>query len=236
MTKVFIIIFLTTLVIIILATALFASKLNPLERMLEKRLPELIGPAKKYTVKIMDTKITDLFSGIIKDLYLIAEEVAPKESPQLEFVRVHLHNIAFDLDKIEKIENANFLLSLTQDSINAYLPQKIKEYPNLKVELKNDLVIINTNKKVWMFDVPIKVSGILEAEKQKKVNFRCSEFSVSGLNLPYFFRKYLEDRVNPLVDLTEMKIITNILNIKILENKLQIEGNARTDAPIYYNK
>lgn len=213
---------------------LFAAKLSPLEKELEKRLPEIVGPAKKYTVKIMDTGILDLFSGEIKDLYLISEEVQPKDSPQLELVKVHLHNITFDLDKIEKIEKAGFLINLNQDAINKYLPEKVKDYPNLKVDLNDNVITVDTNKKVWMFDLPIKVTGTLVVENQKKVNFKCSKLSVSGVDLPDFIKKQLEDKINPLVNLTEMKIITNILNIKIMEKKLQIEGEARADAPIYY--
>lgn len=211
-----------------------AAKLSPLEKELEKRLPDIVGPAKKYTVKIMNTGILDLLSGDIKDMYLISEEVQPKNVPLLELVKVHLHNITFDIDKIEKIEKAGFIINLGQDSINKYLPEKIKEYPDIKMELTENLITINTNTKVWMFDLPVKVTGILEVENQKKVNFKCSKIKVGGVNLPDFVEKQLESKINPLVDLTEMKIITNILNIKLLDKKLQIEGNARTDAPIYY--
>jgi len=227
---------LVILFLFISASFAFAGKLSPLEKELEKRLPDIVGPAKKYTVKIMDTGILDLFSGEIKDLYLISEEVQPKDSPQLEFVKVHLHNITFDLDKIEKIEKAGFLINLNQDAINKYLPEKVKDYPNLKVDLNNNVITVNTNKKVWMLDLPIKVTGTLVVENQKKVNFKCGKLSVSGIDLPDFIKKQLEDKINPLVDLTEMKIITNILNIKIMEKKLQIEGEARADAPIYYGK
>lgn len=218
-----------------------AAKLSPLEKELEKRLPDIVGPAKKYTVKIMDTGILDLLSGTIKDMYLISEEVQPVVGtrhvvPLLDIVKIHLHNITFDLDKIEKIEKAGFVISLGQDSINKYLAEKVEEYPDINVELTENLITVNTNKKIWMLNLPVKVAGTLEVENQKKVNFKCSKINVSGVDLPDFVEKQLESKINPLVDLTEMKIITNILNIKLLDKKLQIEGNARTDAPIYYSK
>lgn len=226
----------TIAVIFILTGVLFAVKLHPLERELEKRLPALVGPAKKYTVKIKDTGIMDLLSGTIKDLYMSAEQVLPKDCPQIESVKIHLSGIEFDLDKIEKITGANFIIILSQDSINNYLPEKVKEYPDLRVELKDNNITVSTSKKIYGFALPIKVAGILEAENQKRVNFRCNSLSVSGIPLPEFVRKNLEEKVNPLVDLTEMKIITNILGIKIMDNRLQVEGSASVNAPIYYGK
>ncbi|MFH1454199.1 MAG: LmeA family phospholipid-binding protein [Armatimonadota bacterium] len=236
MKKTVVIIAITALILYVLTSILLANKMHPIEKELEKRLPQWIGPAKKYTVKIKDTNFMDILTGNIKDLYLMAEDVAPPGSPVLENVKVHLYNVSFDMDKIKKIGKADFIITAGEEAINKYKDENLKEYPDLAVELKKDKILVSTNKKVMGFNLPVKVSGILEAEDSKKINFQCASITVSGIPLPSFVRDTLEKEINPLVDLTEIQIVTNILYIKILDRKLQVEGNAHLDAPIYFDK
>lgn len=220
----------------ILSRAVFAGVFEPLEKELEKRLPELIGPAKKYAVKIKAEDVADVAAGQIESLYLLAEEVAPKDCPAIEFVEVHLHNILFDTEKIEKIQSADFTVIVNENSINTYLPLKVKEYPDLKVELKDNLITVFTNKKLLYFDLPVCVSGALEVFSEKKVNFKCSNVTVGGMVLPDFARKYIEEEINPIVNLEEMKVVTDIKSIQILNKKIEIKGRAKVITPFYYGK
>lgn len=234
MKKILISIAIAVAAIYVLSGLIFANSLHILERELEKRLPELVGPAAKYQVKIKDTDIVDVVSGQINELYLFAEKVTPRECPQLESVKVHLHNVLFDMDKIEKIENANFIIVVDEDSINKYIPLKLQEYPDTKVELKDGLAVLNTSKKFFNFNLPVKISGILEVKNYKQVNFKCSSLAVSGIPIPDFALKYIEEKINPLVDLTQIKIVTDITDIKILAKKIQVEGRAEVLTPLYY--
>lgn len=199
---------------------------SKVERGIRNALPQYVGPAEKYTVRV-DGSSTDMMNGFIKHLHI--EGTAVQVDPKLL-----VSQLVVDMDEVRynskreltSIGKTIFGASVTEGDINRYLAQSdAKEY-NIKVRLTPSQVQVSFMPNVLGVNVAVTVAGKPEIVSGSKVNFVADSASAAHLPVPAFIVNQVLANINPILDMSEINFPIAMEHITIKNGSLNLGGRA----------
>jgi hypothetical protein len=197
------------------------------EKRAERRLADEIGPAAHYRVRILETPEAELVKGRVRRLEMDAKKIHARKQVMIESLRVSLYNLRYEGKRTHTLsfERSDVEVEFSEDAVNRYLAEFQKRYsPSLK--FGEDQVTVRMVYPFLGKPTPISATGRLVIREGRQLIFDAEKTDVSFLDSPGFGEKFVEDRVNPLLDLTKVDLPARLESVELLQGKIRAHGSA----------
>lgn len=197
------------------------------ERKLRNRLADWLGPAQKYEVHIYETQDPDLVLGKARRVEITGRKIRANEGFQVDWFKLTLRGLTYEGEApyFVAVEHSELELELTETAVNDYLRTYQARYdPELHFG-PNELGV----KMTYQFlGKPTRIGAVgrFIIKDGVQLHFDAREATISFLNQPGFGERFVEDRVNPLLDLARVKFPAKLESVEILEGRLRARGTA----------
>ncbi len=223
---------------LLLAACLMAGSVDSLveggiEKMIEEKLPSVIGPARSYRLKFVETSLLDLAGGRINKLTLEARDYSFPDAPMVEYFLVEMKDLRFDLEAIRTVRHTAFRMTVGEDDLNRYLKEKNLIDPVPTVSIRRGELGVSMNREFLGVNVGALLRGRLEVLEDREVLFRPSGLEVAGIGMPAMVANLLVERINPLLDLKKMNLPVRAISMEEADRRLIIKGEALLPLPIF---
>jgi hypothetical protein len=206
--------------IAIAATQSGARVTQALENYLRKRIT---SPGGELNIKITPGTKSD--QGYLKDVLIVAKPARIKKK-QFSLLRLHATNVHIDpralLDDndLETISSTTTLYAEVTDEelTRALAGGKKSSVMNLKVNFRGNLIQVSGNYNWGIFSGPFTATGNLRLAPGHQIVADIQSLKINGFEAPAFIKQKFSERINPLIDYTD-------LPFKPPFRKLVIQGN-----------
>jgi len=197
------------------------------EDLIAKLMPGQIGPADRYTVKL-DRNGSSLWKGILSHVDVTGLNVRTADGLSIPRLDIHLDGLKVNLlgRSLESVARGIFTAALDGDAVTRYVQQRAGvRVRNIQVAIRNGQLVVKGTPEVIGVGLPTEVAGVPQIDGKEHINFRARKVAIFGVSLPQFAVHALEDRVNPLADLSHLNIPVRITELKVVEDHLLANGN-----------
>jgi hypothetical protein len=197
------------------------------ERKLKGRLAEWIGPAEKYQVKISETRDPELVLGRARRVEITGRKIRANEGFTVEWFHLTLQGLRYDGEApyFVSVEKSELELELSEADVNQYLATYQSRY-SPQITLGPDELQVKMAYPFLGTPTRIEAAGKFVIKNDTQLLFDARTANVSFLNQPGFGERFVEDRVNPLVDLGRVRFPARLESVQILQGRLRAKGTA----------
>lgn len=217
---------LTTILAVIAGCAgdLIRSKV---ERGIENSLPEYIGPAVKYSATVSGPS-EPMLRGKIKHLHIEGRQVEAAPSLIIDHLIVDMDDVEADTKtrQIRSVARTVFEAQVSEESVNRYIEASRTDTKGLKVALENASVTVTAYPSFLGIDTEFKVVGRPVVAGGGKVNFVADRAALVKIPVPAFIVNKVLERVNPVLDLSEMRFPVVLTSLTVKKGFVVIKGQA----------
>jgi hypothetical protein len=202
------------------------------ERRITDRLEELIGPADEYRVRVRRTKDGEIVVGRINQIDIDARHVRAGQQIELETVHLALRNVRYHAPPEERVSvgSSELVIHLTEAALNDYLR---RQHPNSQpvVHLNDGTVTLKGTLRLLGLPTPIETEGRLEVVERTRLEFRASSVRLAIDPIPGIGREYVENQLNPLVNVARLKLPLRLDSVQIQCGRMIVRGAAYLPPP-----
>jgi len=197
------------------------------ERKIAHRLGDKLGPAEKYQVRILGTYDNDLVRGRAKLIRITGRQVFARREIMLAAVRLEIRDLRYEGEKpyFVSVRDNEIEVELTDRDLNAYLAARRTRYQP-RVTFLQDVGALKMTYRFLGKDVPISARGHLEVEAGERLMFRADTVNLKLLDAPGFNERFVEDRINPLLDLSKLDLPLKLESARMEPGRVIIHGSA----------
>ena len=198
-------------------------------------LPSVLGPAAHYDVQVAGDPFA-LTRGRARAVHIQGQDVQLAPSVTLDTLTVDARDVSFDTGtrKLSHIGGAAFTASLGQANLSRYLAQSKPLLPGLVVTLLPDAVEARVPVDVLNLHTTAILSGTFRpnASDPSRLDFVAQNAQVGSVPLPASLVNLAVDELNPILDLSGLKVPLTVKGAKITNSHLILSGTARLDGLI----
>ena len=198
------------------------------EAILRSELPRRVGPARRWDVKL-DRAGSDLLRGRLSKVDVHGFDVRTQDGLGIPELDMTLQDVRLGLASrsLESVGKSEFTAGLGAAAITAFV--KHRGGPKLKdvrVKLERGEIMVGATPEVMGFGLPSEVSGKPVLKGADAINFEASRLTVFGVRLPALAVEALERKINPVVDLSGLKVPVRVTDLRVQGDRLLAEGAA----------
>lgn len=197
------------------------------ERRIARRLNSEIGPAKQYRVRIRDTRDTELVLGRARRVEVEGRGILARGRFLVDLVRVTLEDLRYENGDTDflSIGRSELELEFGEAALNQYLQTYHARYQP-EIHLLPGRVSVRIVYKLLGTPTPLSASGRLVVEEGRRLVFEAESADVPFIQDPIFARRFVQDRVNPILDLSNIDFPARIESLVISQGKIAARGSA----------
>jgi hypothetical protein len=197
------------------------------ERRIERRLHGVVGPAERYDVRIRNTRDAELVKGRARRVEIEGRKIHLKEQLMVDSLKVTLDNLRYEGGEpyFVSVQRSDLAVEFTEDAINRYLREYHARY-DPHVELDPELVTVRMLYTFLGTPTPIRAKGRFVVREGRLLLFDAESADVSFIDRPGFGEQFVEDRVNPLLDLSRLDFPARLESVQVLDGRLRAWGSA----------
>lgn len=198
-----------------------------IERRIERKLESRVGPADRYRVRILKTRDSELVLGRAHHVEIEAENVFARHQIRVAWLRMRLFDLIYEGGEpsFVSIKHSDVEIHFTEQALNDYLDTYHRRY-SPEVRLNGDRVHVQMVYNFLGKPTTLVASGRFLVQDGTRLVFDADTADVAFLNTPGFGEKFVEDRVNPLLDLTRIDFPARLESVEIREGRLRAKGTA----------
>lgn len=198
---------------------------NAIEKGISDRLPELIGPAKSYTVDVQGST-RQMMRGRMDQIVIRGKGVRMMPDLILDDLEVWLNDVVADpnTSTLKSVGDVQFDAVITQDALNGYLMHTRPE--SIRVTCLDQRMIVDAHPKLLRISTNVKLTGRL-IPKGQRLNFIIDKLEVAGIGTPSIAADYVEGRINPVLDLGKMSLSPELKSVTVVPGAVRFSGTAR---------
>jgi len=193
-------------------------------------LPQAIGPAAHYDVQVSGDAL-GLARGRARGVEIHGQDVQMTPAVTLDALTLQARNIVFDTKsrQVRSIADSAFAASLGQAHLTQYLAQV---RPELTVTLGSDNLQATLPVSVGPVHTLVAVRGTLvpNAPGAATLDFVADRARLGFLPVPAFAVNAALEAVNPVLDLSRVKVPIAVQSADVEGGMLTIRGTAQLDA------
>lgn len=206
---------------------------RPINREAEKRvkavLPELLGPARQYAVRV-DGGWDRTVRGKLRKVAIDGYDVELSSGLIVDQLRLDLDNVDVDLDRkrVRSVGAARFTATIGKKTLDEFLAGESPEGETLKntrITLEdNNRVTIASQRVVLGVGVPFTVSGRVSVGGAQKIAFDAQGATVATIGVPGFVVDYLKNRFVSGVELRSLAFPVTLTDVQTRSGFLTLTG------------
>jgi hypothetical protein len=197
------------------------------ERRVERRLASLLGPAERYRVRILDTRDSELVKGRARRVEVRGRRIFARSQFLIDTLSLTLDDLRYeggDPDLIS-VRRSDLQVEFSDAAVNSYLRGYQARY-DPKVRFDTDLVEVTLTYPFLGAPTKIHATGQFVIREGRQLLFKAEKADVAFINQPGFGERFVEDRVNPIVDLGRIDFPARLESVQLLPGKLRAYGTA----------
>ena len=198
---------------------------NLVAKGIERELPQYVGPADSYDVKIKGLKLSN---SSAESVVAVGERVRPEGAPVIEQLTLDLQNVVYDrnTDRLSEIGGVTLTAAIRTDDLVNFL-ETYRNVREAEVMLRSpDEAIIRVRPQIGNLAVPrgvtVDVTGRLVTDGTQ-LRFDVNRVSASGFDLSAIAAQRLSDLINPLADLHNLPIKVKITSVIVAGETIGLE-------------
>lgn len=205
------------------------------EQAVKEILPEYLGPADKY-----DTRVRGSVGGIVKgrlsSVHVEGKNVRLMPDFNADLLTLDLRDVEVDTKRrvLTEVGSCDFAVALSEASLNRYIRSKRSDIRDLSISLRDRqgrITVTARPEVLGIASVPVSVTGRVQANPPHGISMdfnperaRVSIVPVPGVVLDYFSR-----RLNPLLDLSNLRVPVQVRRTEVREGRLVVQGIVRPE-------
>lgn len=197
------------------------------ERRAERRLPSLLGPADRYAVRIVGTRDAELVRGQARRVEVEGDRIRARGQMLVDSLRLSIHDLRYTGGEPYPVSigRSDLAVEFTDQALNDYLAVYQPRYqPSVRFE--PDRVHVRMVYGFLGKPTPISAVGRFQVEDGVRLHFEAEKVDLSFINQPGFGERFVEERVNPLLDMTEIDFPARLESVTVLAGRIRACGSA----------
>lgn len=197
------------------------------ERRVERRLAGVLGPAERYRVRILDTRDPELVKGRARRVEIRGRRIFAQNVLLIDTLTLTLDDLRYEGGDPEfvSVRRSDLQVEFTDESLNSYLRGRHARY-DPKVRFGEDQINVSVTYPFLGAPTVINATGRLVIREGRQLLFDAEKADVSFINQPGFGERFVEDRVNPLVDLGRIDFPARLESVQLLPGRMRAYGTA----------
>lgn len=206
------------------------SPFRSIERAVEQEMTARVGPAAAYRARVSRSG-GNLVAGRIPWIEIEGKEVRLEGNLVLETLLVRLEGVRFDRGKREMTGmNAGvFTATVTPEAVTAAVRQRGPRLQDVRVRLRGAEIVVDASPALLGIGVPVQVEGRPVLRDEARIDFDVSRLAVLRIGLPGLAVRRLEEAINPIVDLSAMRLPVRATEVRVWESRLRVAGRIATE-------
>jgi hypothetical protein len=207
-----------------------SSPFRSVERSIRDELPRLIGPADRYEVTVSRSS-GGLIAGRIPWIHIHGRNVRAVAGLNLDDLQVRMEDVRFSRAsrKVQQIGGTQFEAQVSAASVASYLHHRSPNLRDVRVAFTGGAVRVSAARPLLGIGVPFDIEGRPVLRSPAVIDFAASRVAVLRLGLPEFAVRRVEERINPLVDLTAMPLPLSLTAVRVEGDHALISGTVQLD-------
>jgi hypothetical protein len=203
------------------------------EKKAERRLPSVLGPAERYKVRILETQDAELVRGRARRIEIEGKKIHGRGQMLVDSMHLTVRDLRYTGKKpyVVSVGRTELRIEFTDMALNDYLTRYQARYaPSVRFETER----VHVRMLYGFLGKPAPISGFgrFEIENGTRLMFKAEKVDLSLINQPGFGEKFVEDRVNPLLDMKEIDFPARIESVTILPGRIRVHGSATIPADL----
>ena len=191
-------------------------------------LPSVIGPAARYDVQV-DGDPFALARGRARAVHIQGQEVQIGPSLTLDTLNADAKDVSFSSEtrRLEHIGSTSFTATLGQSNLSAYLARTKPLLPGLVVTLGESGVQARVPIAFLGMQTTAALSRTLTPSESEagKLDFQTDSAHLGIVPLPPALVNLALDQLNPLVDLTHLRVPLTVAHVGVIQSRLSLDGS-----------
>jgi hypothetical protein len=196
-----------------------------MEQSIRAELPRLIGPADRYEVTV-SRSAAGMIAGRIPWIEIHGHNVRAIQRLNLDELLVRLEGVRFNRTDhtVRVIEQSRFEAGIGAGSIVRFIHSRSPALRDVRVTITRGEIRVRVTPSLLGLGVPIEVDGRPVLRGATAIDFEASRISLLRLGLPEFVVRRLEERVNPLVDLSTLSFPVRLSAVSVNSERVVVNG------------
>ena len=201
-----------------------------IETEVASRIPRVIGVSASYQVDA-SAGLAGVARGRIDSVRIRGTNVRLKSGISLSRFDTTLKGIHVDPVKRAptRIESAEFNVSVTGAELNSFLAKRYPEIPS-RAELRDGFVRVAAEPRIKGTRVRVEADAVLEIESGTRLVLRVRRVASGPLAACEVAQRYVERRLNPVLDLTSLGIKGKLTSVNIRPGAVDLSGEGEPGA------
>ena len=211
---------------------------HKVENMIAGQLPTIIGPATRYEVHASG-HADSIMRGRVKQITVHGDNVQLSHYVTV----VSFDVVATDIcvsprsHEVNSLGPVRFSVTLDQKAIDRYMLLTSDEVndrpPQMRVTLRKRDIGVHYVDRIWRGRIPVTVLGklALSAKGSNQLDFVPSRGSVSKLKVPESIVRFVVNRMNPVLDLTQTTVPITVTGVSEKDDQLTVTGLVTMTVP-----
>lgn len=217
---------------------------RPINRTAESRirqaLPDVLGPAKSYTVRV-DSAWERTLQGKLARVSIEGEDVRFRNGLILDHLSLTLKGVEVDTDshRLRKIRETDFTLTIGEKNLNEFIVDEVIDGESLRkirLQLLENTVLIRGERVVLGVGIPFEISGSLLIKGPAIVELDTARLRVVGIPFTGRVLQFLKRRIENAVDLSQLSFPMVVNEVSVVQGRLMLTGKANPMPLIEQNR
>lgn len=195
-------------------------------------LPGYIGPADSYETHVASDSTGALLRGHIRSVHIEGHGVRLQPNLTVAALTLDFGEVMVDphAGALRSIGSARFVCRISEGDLDRYVRSLRPDIPELSVALPGRSVRVTAKSALIGISAPVSVEGVLTPNLGfTTLNFEPDRAKVSFLPLPGLLLDYLSKRLNPAVDLTNLRVPIRVSRADVHDGMLELTGSVAPD-------
>lgn len=195
------------------------------ERAVEEKLPEVIGPAGAYTVAAHGSTMR-ILKGRLDRLDIAGDDVLLSTGIRITRLEVSIDDLEFDTaaGAIKRAGQTRYTAVLSEPEVNRWAAARYPDIPELKVILREHSARVSARPGMSKARVTVQAEARPVIRDQRTLGLDLSDVRAVGVSAPGFAREYLESRLPAIFDVRDLGFDARVSAVKIAPGQLTLQG------------
>lgn len=201
------------------------------EEYLRRELEQRLGPARRYEVHL-DRERSDLSKGRVGGADITALGVRTRNGLVISRIELHLGEVQLDenMHPLRTTVSGTFYARIGREAVSRFVRERAgRKVAGIKLDFHPGEIVVHAKPDLMGVGIRSEVTGRPVLNGRRAIDFEARRVSVFGMRLPAAARDALEKRINPVVDLSALKLPIRVTQVSVLTQGLEVRGTADLD-------